>query len=482
MRYENNATIIKRELMIRLINLFDSEELVEKVDHIQLEMLPKKQFSLRCCIHKDRSVLNYRIKALLGFSAEDENEYDEIRPLSEYAAEALERESLEGDVLTVIDEGCSSCVTTKYFVTNACKGCMARSCIHNCPKDAITMIDHHAHIDPMKCVNCGRCLDVCPYHAIVYVPVPCEEACPVDAITKDEFGKEKIDYSKCIHCGKCEIDCPFGAIMEKSHIIDVLRALNSGKNVVALMAPATAGQFKESIGTILAMIKAIGFEDVIEVAAGADITSAREAEEFRHKMEAGQRFMTTSCCAAYVDAVEKHIPELKPYISDTKTPMYYTAELAEEEYPGSVKVFLSPCVSKKVEAIRSGKVDFVLTLEELEAFFAARGISSESVQAEELKRVPTKHGRGFPLAGGVAGAVAAFAEGIEIKPVTVNGLSKSGIKELKKFATKECPGNLVEVMSCEGGCIGGPNSIANVKVSGRRILTLKESSPDRGGK
>lgn len=74
----------------------------------------------------------------------------------------------------------------------------------NCSKHAITFDRNgQAKIDHDKCISCGICKEACPYHAIVYIPIPCEEACPVKAISKDENGIEHIDESKCIYCGKC---------------------------------------------------------------------------------------------------------------------------------------------------------------------------------------------------------------------------------------------------------------------------------------
>ena len=68
--------------------------------------------------------------------------------------------------------------------------------------------------------------------------------------------------------------------------------------------------------------KEIGFTDVIEVAEGAMSTTSNEAHELLEKLEEGQKFMTTSCCPSYIELVEKHIPDMKPYVSTTGSPMY----------------------------------------------------------------------------------------------------------------------------------------------------------------
>ena len=84
--------------------------------------------------------------------------------------------------------------------------------------------------------------------------------------------------------------------MERSKIIDIHKSLtDSKKQIVAIVAPAIYGQFNATPGQILAGIKQIGFEAVIEVALGAEITAANEAEELKGKLAEGLSFMTTSC-------------------------------------------------------------------------------------------------------------------------------------------------------------------------------------------
>lgn len=117
------------------------------------------------------------------------------------------------------------------------------------------------------------CAQVCPYQAIQKIIVPCENACPVGAIAKDENGHAKIDFEKCISCGKCVSACPFGAVHEKSQIIDVLKNIKAGKKVIAMVAPAIMGQLPCTPAQLKEAIMKLGFSDVYEVAQGADVTT-----------------------------------------------------------------------------------------------------------------------------------------------------------------------------------------------------------------
>ena len=189
--------IVRQTLLTRLIEMWNAGELVEKIDRLPLELSPRNAKPVgRCCIHKERAVNKYKTLPLLGFDMTDET--DELTPLSAYATAALERKTLKDNIMCVVDEACSSCVKTNYQITNLCRGCVARSCAASCPKGAIEFDPEtsQGRIHKSMCISCGKCYDNCPYHAIVHIPVPCEEACPVGAITKDENGVEHIDESK----------------------------------------------------------------------------------------------------------------------------------------------------------------------------------------------------------------------------------------------------------------------------------------------
>ena len=132
--------------------------------------------------------------------------------------------------------------------------------------------------------------------------------------------------------------CPFGAVMERSQLIDVLRAMKGKNKVCAMVAPSIVGQLEGTLPQVVTALKKAGFDKVTEVALGADITTQNEAHELVERLKKGARFMTTSCCAAWVQVVKKHLPSLKEFISDAKTPAGYTAEI--EKANGFTTVFI----------------------------------------------------------------------------------------------------------------------------------------------
>ncbi len=469
----NNVANLKHEILVQIARLMLEDNLVDGVHYIPRKMIPNGSVPARCCIYHDRELIRQRVIARLGWSLED---YNDEKPLASYAKEALKRKEPQGPMLTVLHEACNACVKSHYIVTNACQGCLARPCMMNCPKKAIE-VTRHASIDPDKCINCGMCMQNCPYHAIIKIPVPCEEACPVGAISKDETGREHIDYSKCIFCGNCMRNCPFGAMMDKSQLVDVMAHMlkkRGKKKVVAMYAPAIAAQFRVKPGQLEAALMQAGFDRVWEVAVGADVCADNEAKEFEERMARGDKLMTTSCCPAYVRAVRVHVPELAPCISETKTPMHYTAEIAKKADPGCIAVFIGPCLAKRREGLDDKLVDYVLSIEEIGALLMAKNIDIASLEPAPLSIIPTASGRNFATSGGVAESVKIRLHDQSIlRPAVINGLNKAGMLQLKNFgkiqsgampSTPATP-NLVEVMACEGGCVGGPSVITNPKVA-----------------
>ena len=177
---------LKREILVRLIRAFLSDNFEERTRMIPYDMRPKgHEVPYRCCIYKERAILRDRTVAGLGLSIEETEDYAE---LSDLAAQALERKEPEQKPLTVLTTACKGCVPARIYVTDLCQGCVARPCVNTCKFGAISVKNGKSVIDPEKCKNCGMCAQVCPYQAIQRIIVPCENACPVGAINKGEDG------------------------------------------------------------------------------------------------------------------------------------------------------------------------------------------------------------------------------------------------------------------------------------------------------
>ena len=242
--------------------------------------------------------------------------------------------------------------------------------------------------------------------------------------------------------------------------------------MVAIIAPSILGQFKTTIEQVYGAFREIGFADVIEVAQGAMDTTKNEAHELLEKLEEGQSFMTTSCCPSYVELVDKHIPTLKPYVSTTGSPMYYTARIAKEKHPDAKIVFVGPCVAKRKEIRKDEAVDFMLTFEEVGSILDGMDIQIEQSTPFSVVFNSVREAHGFAQAGGVMGAVKAYLkeEADKINAIQISDINKKNIALLRACAkTGKAAGQFIEVMACEGGCITGPCTHNDI-VSGRRQL------------
>ncbi|WP_288961376.1 monomeric [FeFe] hydrogenase, partial [uncultured Peptoniphilus sp.] len=353
-----------------------------------------------------------------------------------------------------------------------------------CPVNAISMGKDRTIIDKDKCVRCGRCKEACPYSAIVKYERPCAAACGVDAISSDEYGRAEIDHDKCVACGRCIAECPFGAISDKTQIYQLIKAIKSGKKVYGAIAPSYIGQFgaNTSAKQIIEAIKQLGFEDVLEVALGADLTTLHEAKEYLERVPEDIPFMGTSCCFSWTLMIRNEFPEFFEQVSDSGSPMRYTANHIKAKDPDAVVVFIGPCTSKKLEALDTkvkSDVDFVITFEELMGMFVAKNIEPSEIKVEESVDDGSALGRGYPIAGGVAESVKVVAEKLSPdKDIHIQGAhTLAECKKMLKIAKAgKLDGYLLEGMACPGGCVAGVGTIASVNRVKKQIEKFKKES------
>ena len=364
--------------------------------------------------------------------------------------------------------------------------------------------------DPNKCILCGDCVRVCEElqgQGILNYAHRGSELQVMPAFDK------KLDQTKCVGCGQCAAVCTTGAITVKNQIGQAWQALHDPKNrVVVQIAPAVRVALGEEFGLpagenvmdrLGKALKLMGVEEVYDTDFAADMTTISESQEFLERLKAGGPFpMFTSCCPAWVKYLELNDPKYLRNISSCKSPMEMFAAVLRDKYQAkdaadgrrTYHMAIMPCTAKKMEAARveftrdgQPDVDLVITTRELVDMIREAGIQLTELEPE-APDLPFGLGSGaaviYGVTGGVAEAVVRYClpdksnnalqairvtdlrgdgairevnltvEGQELHIAIVNGLSHA--KELiadveagKRFY------HLVEVMTCQGGCVGG---------------------------
>ena len=281
-------------------------------------------------------------------------------------------------------------------------------------------------------------------------------------------------------------------------------------------------------GQIVAALKRLGFDKVYDTAFSADLTVVEEANEFLKRKAKGERLpQFTSCCPGWVKFAEQYFPDLLPNLSTCKSPQQMLGAVCKATLPGElgipkenlVMVSIMPCTAKKFEAKRPEfaeggvpEVDHVLTTQELARMIEEAGFRFKELEPESFDMpLGFKTGAGviFGNSGGVSEAVLRYAaesvtgrkldnpdfpavrgedgtrfatvalDGVQLKLAVVHGLKNARALAEKmresaatvESAVGECELDLIEVMACPGGCIGGAGQPVSRERDVKRLRT-----------
>ena len=176
--FDTNVQKLKYDVLREVARHAYEDTLQDAYLDIPKTIAPGPEPTMRCCIYKERAIINSRLKMAMGG--------DKSNPA----------------VVEVLDIACDECPVTEITVGPACRGCIATRCMHACPRDAIHIVQHRAVIDHSKCITCGKCLTACPYGAIYWnaeleIPQKCTGCAHL------------VDAGELPHC----VDvCPHGAL------------------------------------------------------------------------------------------------------------------------------------------------------------------------------------------------------------------------------------------------------------------------------
>lgn len=317
---------------------------------------------------------------------------------------------------------------------------------------------HSVTLDRDMCKGCTNCLKNCPTQAI-----------------RIQKSKAKILKERCIDCGECIRVCPYHA---KKAVTDSLELPDKFKYRIALVAPAFYGQFSraESVDMILSAVRKIGFDDVFEVARGAQAASLRT----RELLASGELLKPaiSSACPAVVKLITVRFPNLINHIIPIKAPMELAAAEARRTavektglLPSEIAVvFISPCAAKATEVhfartVEKSQVDFVVSMKEVYLKMAQQigKIKDEDIVKESFSG---RESIMWAASGGEASATH-----------TERNIAVDGIHNVIRVLEDIEDGKLddidyVEALACTGGCVGGPLTTENNFVARSRLMTL----------
>ena len=322
--------------------------------------------------------------------------------------------------------------------------------------------EHSVYLDVSKCNGCTTCLKHCPTEAIRI---------------KDNHAV--INGDRCIDCGECIRVCPHSA---KKSVCNKLSDMDKFKYKIALPAPTLYGQFDnlDDVDYVLDGLLKLGFDDVFEVSAAAELVSAYTRNYM--KKEGIKKPLISSACPAVIRLICLRFPSLKENILPLLPPMEVAARLAREkalrEHPELRKsdigvCFISPCPAK-VSYVRNGfagyesLVDVVVSIKDI--YFQ---LISKMKYGEDVKSLSSSGviGIGWASSGGESTAI--FNE---------DYLAADGIDNCNKVLDQIENGNIpplefIELNACTGGCVGGVLTIQNPFIAKARLQGLRRYLP-----
>ncbi len=377
--------------------------------------------------------------------------------------------------------------------------------------------------NPNKCIKCGDCVLACEEVQGVGAISFAYRGANVEITPA--FGKDLL-HSNCVNCGQCRVVCPTGAISIRNDIDRVWEAMNDpSKRVVCQVAPAVRVALGEefgletgtvSVGKMVTALHLLGFEQVYDTALAADLTVREEGNEFLAKFESNQGLpLFTSCCPSWVKFVENKYPEFVGNLSTARSPqqifgsvykVYDRANPTDDRE--TVLVSVMPCTAKKEECTRpqfrhDGKpdVDIVITTQELAMMIQEMGLDFKELDETSFDMpfgVASGAGVIFGNTGGVMEAVLRNVVGDlldkeslddlyrnvrglddvkeavidlgdkKIRLAVVHGLKNADML-LKQIKSGERAYDMVEVMTCRGGCVaGGGQPVSKASAKTRR--------------
>lgn len=311
---------------------------------------------------------------------------------------------------------------------------------------------HSVRLNEEKCVGCTNCIKRCPTQAI-----------------RVRNGKARIAESRCIDCGECIRVCPHHA---KSAEMDHLDQLKDYRFTIGLAAPSLYAQFGTPATRfmVLAALRNIGFDEIYEVALGAEIVTEATKDYLAQARRERQLPLISSACPAVVRMIQEKYPGLLDNLVPFDAPMEVTAAIARRETAARTGLseqeigifFISPCAAKRTAVTnpiggRPTSIDGVISFAEAYPQILANLEHMDPSQVCEIEKRMMADAYGLRWGGSGGEAIGLNIE----KYLAVDGILNviQILEEVENERLRDI--EFIEALSCMGGCIGGPLTVAN---------------------
>jgi len=242
----------------------------------------------------------------------------------------------------------------------------------------------------------------------------------------------------------------------------ILEFINNKEKMVVMLAPSFLVDF--SYPEIIGKLKRLGFDYVVEVSAGA-IETNKQLKSLL-KLNPNKKYIS-SACPGIVQLIKSNHPELVDFLAPIDTPMMATAKIVQKKYPSHKKVFIGPCLMKKIEAQENSELDIlVLTYKEIAEVFRIKKIGEKKQDSSCSFDIVGLETRLYPISGGLA-----QSSGI-VKALTDPEWDVISGKNLVERMIRKFPNNpeikILDILFCDGGCINGPGIISKDSLDSHR--------------
>ena len=197
-----------------------------------------------------------------------------------------------------------------------------------------------------NCVECHRCISVCPVKF-------CNDA-------SNEYVTVNPDL--CIGCGNCIKECMHDARVYRDDYELFISDVKERKPIIAIVAPAIAANYPNQYLQFNGFLKSLGVEAIFDVSFGAELTAK---SYIHHIKENKPKCVIAQPCPVIVDYIQIYRPELIQYLAPADSPMLHIAKMIKNHYPQyrNHKILaVSPCLAKKREFEETGIGDYNVTL------------------------------------------------------------------------------------------------------------------------